>query len=123
VDLTPLYDVSNRTETKDGESGTVTLHVHVAPGAGRSSVVGRHGNALKLRVAAPPVGGRANDAASTLLAEAFDLKPKQVAIVNGESSRSKKFELAGVDLEDFERRLQLLVASEGQAGPNGARRG
>lgn len=109
MDLTPLYDVSD---------DTVTLHVHVAPGAGRSSIVGRHGDALKLRVAAPPVGGRANAAAGALLAETFGVKVKQVSLVHGETSRSKKFRLRGLDLEEFERRLELLVAPESRPRPN-----
>lgn len=108
MDVSPLYEILD---------DTVTLHVHVAPGAGKSAVVGRHGDALKLRVAAPPVAGRANDAARSLLAETFDLKDKQVELVAGETSRTKRFKLAKVDVEDFERRLRLLVAPGEQPRP------
>ncbi|MBI2168947.1 MAG: DUF167 domain-containing protein [Actinobacteria bacterium] len=108
MDLSPLYELNG---------DVVTLHVHVAPGAGRSAVVGRHGDALKVRVAAPPVGGRANDAARSLLAETFDLKDKQVELTSGETSRSKRFKLSKVDVEDFERRLHLLVAPENRPRP------
>lgn len=128
MDFSPLYDVSPvTTPTKgakskktgdgapspDAETGDVTLHVHVAPGAGRSAVVGRHGDALKLRIAAPPVGGRANEAARSLLADAFGLKEGAVSLVSGEGSRQKRFMLAAVDLEDFERRLRVLIEPPG----------
>lgn len=84
--------------------------MHVQPGAGRSAVVGRHGDALKVRVAAPPVGGRANDATTALLSETFGVK--DVALVAGERSRAKRFRLSAVDLEDFQRRLRVLCATE-----------
>ncbi|HWI04529.1 MAG TPA: DUF167 domain-containing protein, partial [Acidimicrobiales bacterium] len=57
----------------DGDDAVV-LHVHVQPGAGRSAVVGRHGTALKVRVAAAPEGGRANEACAELLADTFGVK-------------------------------------------------
>ena len=72
----------------------VVLHVHVQPAAGRSAVVGRHGTALKVRVAAAPEGGRANDACADLLAETFGLKRAQIELVSGPSSRAKQFKLA-----------------------------
>jgi uncharacterized protein (TIGR00251 family) len=87
----------------------VVLHVHVQPGSGRSAVVGRHGTALKVRVAAPPVGGRANVACAELLAEEFGLKTAQVTLVGGDTSRSKTFTLSGVDVEEFRRHLEQLV--------------
>jgi hypothetical protein len=105
ADLTPLY------ERPEPDADSVVLHVHVAPGAGKTAVVGRHGDALKVRVAAPPVGGRANSATSELLAETFGVKGKDVELVSGDTSRSKRFRLSGIDLEDFERRLRLLVGS------------
>ncbi len=93
----------------DGDD-TVVLHVHVQPGAGRSSIVGRHGAALKMRVAVVPEGGRANEACADLLAETFGLKRAQVELVNGESSRAKQFKLTGVDLDTFRTQLERHAA-------------
>ncbi len=94
----------------------VALHVHVQPGAGRSAVVGRHGTALKVRVAAPPIGGRANVATAELLAEEFGLKTAQVELTGGDTSRSKTFTLSGLDLDEFRRHLEQVVDS-GPARP------
>ncbi len=87
----------------------VVLNVHVQPGAGRSAVVGRHGIALKVRVAAAPEGGRANTASADLLAETFGLEPAQVELVSGPSSRSKQFKLTGVDVDAFRVQLERAV--------------
>jgi len=83
--------------------GGVTLAVHVQPGAGRTEVVGRHGDALKLRVAAPPTGNRANDAVVELVAKEFNLKPAAVSVTSGATSRDKRLTLAGVELKAAER--------------------
>ena len=87
----------------------VVLRVHVQPGAGRSAVVGRHGTALKVRVAAPPVGGRANDACTELLAETFGVKASQLELIGGRTSRAKTFRIAGVEGDDFARLLERAV--------------
>jgi uncharacterized protein (TIGR00251 family) len=107
------------------EDDAVVLHVHVQPGAGRSAVVGRHGAALKIRVAAAPEGGRANTAAAELLADTFGLKPAQVELVSGPSSRAKQFKLTGVDLEAFRAQLERVAASArpGPAPAPAARQG
>jgi uncharacterized protein len=98
----------------------VVLHVHVQPGAGRSAVVGRHGTSLKVRVAAPPVGGRANEACAEILAETFGLEDAHVELVGGQTSRSKTFVLKGLDVDDFRRRLETVVGDghggQGRAG-------
>lgn len=101
----------------DGDD--VVLHVHVQPGAGRSAVVGRHGAALKVRIAAPPEGGRANTASADLLAETFGLKTGQVELVSGPSSRAKQFKLAGVDVDAFRVQLERVVGT-GRPGRNAA---
>ena len=89
--------------------GGVTLAVHVQPGAGRTEVVGRYGDALKLRVAAPPAGNRANDAVVELVAKEFNLKPAAVAVTTGESSRDKRLKLTGLELKAAERIVDRLL--------------
>jgi uncharacterized protein (TIGR00251 family) len=103
------------------DADSVVLRVHVQPGAGRSAVVGRHGDALKLRVAAPPEGGRANEAVKALLAETFGVKPADVELTSGGSSRMKRFRLDHVDVEEFRSRLDLAVAGGPRPGGGGGR--
>ncbi len=108
MDLDELY-------TTAGDDAVV-LNVHLQPGAGRTSVVGRHGTALKVRVAVPPEGGRANEACATLLGDTF--VASSVELVGGAKSREKRFKLTGVDLEDFRRQLERTVdGGAGRAGP------
>jgi uncharacterized protein (TIGR00251 family) len=76
--------------------GGVRIHVWVQPGAKRTEVVGRHGDALKIRVAAPPEKGRANEAAGAALADLLGVKHADVTLVSGTTSRSKTFEVRGV---------------------------
>ena len=99
-DTNDLYD--------DGPEGVV-LRVHVQPGAGRSAVVGRHGDALKVRVAAPPVEGRANEAARALVAEALGVPEADVELTSGQSSRTKRFRLKGLDAEEADKRLRVAL--------------
>ncbi|MHB8669853.1 MAG: DUF167 domain-containing protein [Acidimicrobiales bacterium] len=109
-----LYDVTSE--------DSVVLSVHVQPGAGRSAAVGRHGDALKVRVAAPPEGGRANEACARLLAESFGVAPSQVELVSGPASRVKRFKLSEIDVGAFRRDLDRLLGTPSGAGPDGAAR-
>jgi uncharacterized protein (TIGR00251 family) len=103
-----LYDV---------EREAVVLRVHVQPGAGRSAVVGRHGTSLKVRVAARPVDGRANAAATALIAETLGVKESAVELVSGQRSRLKRFRVAGIEAEDVEFRLrQALAEADARVG-------
>lgn len=70
-------------------AGAVELALHVQAGAKRTEVAGVHGDALKLRLAAPPVEGRANAALIAFISEAFGVPQRQVQIVRGEMSRQK----------------------------------
>lgn len=81
------------------------IAVVVSPGAKRSAVVGRQGDAWKLRVAAPPERGRANTAVCALLAEALDVPPASVRVVAGAASRRKLVEIEGLDAAEVNRRL------------------
>lgn len=68
---------------------TVTLTLHVQPGAKRSEIAGLHGDALKIRLAAPPVEGRANDALLRFIADLFGVPTRQVELRQGGQSRHK----------------------------------
>jgi uncharacterized protein YggU (UPF0235/DUF167 family) len=70
-------------------------------------VVGRYGQAWKLRVAAPPERGKANEAALDLLARTLDVAPGSVRLVTGRGSRDKTVEISGLTAEEAERRLAL----------------
>ena len=67
----------------------VVLTLHVQPGASRTEYAGLHGDAHKIRLAAPPVEGRANDALVAFVAEAFGAARRDVTIVSGASARRK----------------------------------
>jgi uncharacterized protein (TIGR00251 family) len=79
--------------------------VRVSAGAPRSEVVGRLGDAWKLRVRSAPERGRANDEVTTLLAHTLDLPAGDVRIVSGHTSREKVVEIGGLDLDEVQRRL------------------
>jgi len=97
------------------EAVSTRLRLRVAPGAARASVVGRYGDAWKVRVAAPPAGGRANDAVVRLLADTLGLPRRAVTLVSGHGARDKIVELAGVGPEQIERRLSSAAGKERRA--------
>ena len=103
--------------------GSFVIRVHVQPGAGRTSVVGRHGDALKLKVAAPPEQGRANDACAALLAEILGVKPSNVTLSSGGSSRSKRFTVTGIERDDLAHRLDLALEQAPLGGGTARKRG
>ena len=72
----------------DGDD--LLLVVHVQPGAKQSGFAGVHGDAVKIRLAAPPLDGRANKALCRFLAEACGVAPSAVEIISGESARAKR---------------------------------
>jgi uncharacterized protein (TIGR00251 family) len=74
----------------------VRFTVRVQPRASRSEIVGVHGDAMKIRLSAPPVDGAANEALVELIAEVLGVGRRAVRIVSGETSRSKVVEVEGV---------------------------
>ena len=88
------------------------LRLRVAPGARRSGVVGRHGDAWKLRVTAPAQDGRANDAVVGLLADTLSVPRDAVRLVSGQGARDKIVELAGLGPAQIERRLSSAAGKE-----------
>ena len=73
----------------DCSKGTVRLSLHVQPGAKKTEVAGEHGDCLKIRLAAPPVDGKANAALLAWLAQRFAVAKRDVQLLSGDKSRHK----------------------------------
>jgi uncharacterized protein (TIGR00251 family) len=94
--------------------GPTKLALRVSPGAARAAVVGRHGAAWKVRVAAAPEAGKANEAVVRLLAETLGVPPRDVEIVSGHGARDKIVALAGIGPDEIERRLASATVGTGK---------
>lgn len=85
------------------EPCSIRIKLRVSPGAAQSAVVGRHGDAWKLRITAAPERGRANDGVVALLARTLDVRPDAVRLVAGASGRDKVVDVEGrpsVEVDD-----------------------
>ncbi len=90
------------------------LAVRVHPGARRGGLAGWMGDgALKVAVAAPPEGGRANAAVVELLADALGVPRRQVSVARGTSARTKTIEIDGLDEAEVRRRLDAALEDSG----------
>ncbi len=88
------------------EDERLCFAVSVVPRASRSEVVGEHDGALRVRLAVPPVDGKANGELVSALAKFFDLPLRAIEIRSGHSSKRKRVCVAGVDRDAFEAKLQ-----------------
>ncbi|MFZ2854558.1 MAG: DUF167 domain-containing protein [Rhodocyclaceae bacterium] len=84
--------------------GKITLTLHIQPGAKKTEVAGLYGDALKIRLAAPPVDGKANAALLGFVAERLGVAKSAVMLKSGQTSRRKVLEAAGAPA-DAARRL------------------
>ena len=85
------------------------LRLRVSPGARRSEVVGRHGDAWKVRVAAAPERGAANEAVVDLLAATLAVDRGRVTLIAGRTARDKIVEVDGLSPAEADRRLDTAV--------------
>lgn len=87
--------------------GEVRIAVKAVPGSRKTQVAGLLGDRLKLKVAAPPEDGKANQAICDLLATALGIREKDVRIVSGHASSEKVVAVFGVSLEHARRTLDV----------------
>ena len=87
------------------KDGAVTFRVRVQPRASRDETAGEMGGAIKLRITAPPVEGRANEATCRLIAKLVGVSLSAVEIVSGQSSRDKLIRVHNVTAEQVRTRL------------------
>mgnify|MGYP001109107721 FL=1 len=90
---------------KEGDG--VILDLHIQPGAKKTEVVGLHGDALKIRLAAPPVDGKANAALVAFIAAKVSLGRTAVEVISGQTSRAKRVRVAGIAPADVLKGLGL----------------
>ncbi len=86
-------------------NGDAVLSLHVQPGARRSEIAGIHGEALKIRLAAPPVDGKANDCLIGFVAELLDRPRADVVLISGAASRKKRLRVHGATTQALARLL------------------
>ncbi|WP_165227986.1 DUF167 domain-containing protein [Aquisphaera insulae] len=96
-------------------NGTI-VPVHAQPGAKRNAVIGERAGSLRVAVTAAPEKGKANAAIGEVLAEALGCRSSQVGLLSGETSRQKRFLIAGIDPDEVRRRLAPLLPNP-EPGP------
>ncbi|MDK9692117.1 DUF167 domain-containing protein [Azospira sp.] len=88
-----------------GGDGRLLLTLHIQPGAKKTEVCGLHGDALKIRLAAPPVDGKANGALLAFVADRLGLPKSAVSLKSGQTSRRKVVEVAEPPADAVQRLL------------------
>jgi uncharacterized protein len=88
-------------ETKEG----LLLTVRVTPRSARDEIVGIHGDALKIRLNAPPLDGKANDRLRRFLSERLEVPLSRIQIVRGQTGREKQVLVTGLFPEELRSRL------------------
>ncbi|HZC29948.1 MAG TPA: DUF167 domain-containing protein [Gaiellaceae bacterium] len=93
-------------------AASTRLRLRVSPGARRAAIVGRHGDAWKVRVTAPAEAGRANEAVLRLVAKTAEVPRSAVSLVSGHAGREKIVELAGVEPAQVARRFSSATTGK-----------
>lgn len=88
-------------------SSHCTLELKVIPNAPRNQIVGRLGEAIKVKIHAPPLEGRANDALCEFLAECLQVPRRSVTVLRGDTSRQKLVRVDGLSLTEATSRLGI----------------
>jgi hypothetical protein len=91
------------------QADRVTFEVRVQPRASSTGIAGEADGALKIRLAAPPVDGAANDELTRFVAKFFDVARQQVEIVSGLRSKHKVVRVNGISTEECERKLEEVL--------------
>jgi uncharacterized protein len=88
----------------------LTFAVRVVPRAGRTAVAGVRGDAMLVRLAAPPVDGAANNALVAFIAELFGRPTRDITLVSGHASRSKRIAISGLTEDQVSARLGAILS-------------
>ena len=94
------------TDSKEG----VIIQVHASPRASKTQVQGLHGDALKIRLQAPPVDGKANETLIEVLAKTLGIPQRQITLISGQTSRQKRLNLQGITANQVGISLGINIA-------------
>jgi uncharacterized protein (TIGR00251 family) len=95
-------------ETRNG----ILFHVLVLPRSAKCSIVGIQGDALKIRITAPPVEGQANQECIRFLSDKLGVKKHQITIAGGHKSKKKIVSIEGLKSKDVMTTLASILSSE-----------
>jgi len=101
------------------KDGAVTLKIRVQPRAGRTEIIGEHAGTLKMKIAAPPVDGKANEECRRFLARLLGVNASSIEIVMGESSRDKIVRIHSTDSRRIAEALSVFQTNEQAAAKEG----
>ncbi len=92
----------------DVQKAGLRFNVYVQPRSSRNQVVGRHGDALKVKIKAPPVEGAANKMCIAVLAKALNIPKSAIEIVSGHSARTKRLHIQTAGGDDADKEIERL---------------
>ncbi len=94
-----------------------TLLVRVVPNAKRDGFAGYHGEAMRIRLRAPAVEGKANRALIDFLAKSLAVPRSSISLASGEKSREKRLAIAGLTPRDLEEKLSAIAPDQPRPAP------
>ena len=106
--MAPSSEQSTDFLTRDPDHPRIILTVHLQPGAKSNAIAGLHGNALKIRIAAPAIDNKANAALVAFLSKMLDVAVSNISIRSGLHSRRKRIQIIGAADQAV---AQLLVSA------------
>lgn len=93
----------------ENKPAAAMLGIKVVPGASQNRIVGRYGDSIKVRIAAPPEAGKANEAVQRLLADALGVQISQILLLRGHAQPKKVLQINGLTPVELENRLKKLL--------------
>jgi uncharacterized protein (TIGR00251 family) len=87
----------------------ITLKVHLQPRASQEGIDGMHGDSVRVRVTAPPVGGKANAALKRFIAKKLKVPASDIEIIVGQHSREKLLRISGITKDEAEKALGIAL--------------
>ena len=87
-------------------NGAVTFQVRVVPRSSKNQIVAAAGEAIKVRLTAPPVDGKANEALIKFLAEILEVSRGQIEIISGEKSKQKTMRVRGITIAQIKEKIE-----------------